>query len=96
MISIVLTTTNEEHVFRDYINDVAVIELLVDTIKKDNGFIVPDRLMHECLHSIERALNFDMFSSDDKEYLENNIDFSIKSHFLKYNGEEALNDLLGY
>ena len=64
IITVLLTTTIEESVFRIYIYDVAVIELLVDSLKK-NSLIVRDELMFSCLNAVERALNFDLFASDD-------------------------------
>ena len=86
----------------------AVIELLVDALKKDglmDGLCVPDSLMLNCLGSVDRALNFDLFASDEADIQMQTCSsskpsqitpFDIKAYLLKYNGADVLNDLLGY
>ena len=90
VVTIALTSSQDENVFAEYIYDVAVIELIVDVLKKDYLYM-SDQLLSYCLLSLDRALNYNLFSSDDTP-----TSFNIKSKFLAYNGEEVLNDLLGY
>ena len=63
VITSLLTSCSDEHVFRQYIHDKAIIELLMHSISVSKGLNMSHNLIFRCLKSLEHALNFDMFES---------------------------------
>ena len=86
-----LNHQDEEHMFRDLINDKAVIELLNETLRICTN---RDRLLLLCLESVERSLNYNLFRTFDDENWGEDID--IKNHFDHIGLENNLTELMGY
>ena len=99
VIASVLTNTEDEHIFRSYISDKVVIELLLDSINPDKGLNLPANAIYRCLFALEYALNFDLFEprvSSDTSDLEmmKESSYEIKAYCLELGLDGILNKLL--
>lgn len=99
VIASLLTHTDDEHVFRTYIGDKVVIELILDGINGEKGLNLPSDAVYRCLHALEYALNFDLFEprvASDTSDLEmmKEPSYEIKSYCLDLNLDAILNQLL--
>jgi len=99
VIASLLTNTEDEHVFRTYIGDKVVIELILDGINTEKGLNLPSNAVFRCLHALEYALNFDIFEprvasdTSDLEMMKEST-YEIKAYCLHLNLDNILNLLL--
>jgi hypothetical protein len=100
VIASLLTHTDDEYVFRSYIGDKVVLELLLDAINIDKGLNLPSNAIFRCLHALEYALNFDLFephatsSTEDLDMMSQT--YEIKPYALQLDLNNILNKLLAH
>lgn len=101
VIASLLTHTEDEHVFRTYVGDKVVMELILDAINPDKALSLPTSAVYRCLAALEYALNFDLFeprvASDTSDLdMMKEYTYEIKPYCLQLGLDSILNKLLAH